>query len=92
MPLREPDGEDPMELAGVVLPAPQGAVEQMVLVYAEEYRRLGWDRGRILAAFRMPLYASAHGAWRLLGEERVAALVDEAIEPWSPPAGGAGGR
>jgi hypothetical protein len=92
MPLLEPDDTDPMLLAGVVLPDAPGATEEMVRVYAEEFRRLGWDRGRILATFRMPYYASAHGAWRLLGEKAIAALVDEALEPWSPPRGGTGGR
>ena len=92
MPLRDPDGTDPMELVGMEFPAGAGAVEEMVRVYAVEYRRLGWERDRILATFRSPRYASAHGAWNALGEGRVRELVDEALEPFLPPAaaGGAG--
>ncbi len=69
-----------MELVGVSVPAGPEAVEEMVRGFAWEYRRLGWARARILATFRMPWYAAAHGAWRALGEARVAALVDEALE------------
>ncbi len=86
MPLREPDESDPMELRGVEVPAGADAVEEMVRVYAVEYRRLGWDRPRILATFRSPWYVSAHGAWLALGEERVGALVSDALEPFAPPA------
>jgi hypothetical protein len=77
-----------MELVGVEVPADAAAVETMVTVYAEEYGRLRWDRDRILAAFRMPRYASAHGAWRVLGEARTAELVEEALERFTPPARG----
>ena len=84
MPLLDPDGTDPMELVGVELPAGLDAVEEMVRAYAVEYRRLGFGRARILATFRMPWYAAAHGAWKSLGETRVAALVDEALEPFPP--------
>ena len=92
MPLLEPDGTDPMELVGVELPAGPDAVEEMVRTYAVEYRRLGWDRARILATFRSPWYAPAFGAWRQLGEARTAALVDEALEPFAAPADPAKGR
>ena len=92
MPLRDPEGADPMELVGVEVPAGPDAVEEMVRTYAVEYRRLGWDRARILAAFRSPFYAPAFGAWRLLGEERTGALVDEALEPFAPPAAAGEGR
>ena len=87
MPLRDPDGTDPMVLRAVEVPAGADAVEEMVRVYAGEYRRLGWRRPRILATFRSPWYVPAHGAWLALGEERVAALVDEALEPFAPPRG-----
>ena len=85
MPLTDPEGADPMELVGVEVEAGPDAVEEMVRTYAVEYRRLGFDRARILATFRNPWYAPAHGAWRLLGEARCGALVDEALEPFAPP-------
>ena len=53
--------------------------------FALEFRRLGFERARILATFRMPWYAAAHGAWRSLGEARVAELVDEELEPFAVP-------
>ena len=85
MPLLDPDGTDPMELVGVELPAGVGEVEEMVRSFALEFRRLGFERARILATFRMPWYAAAHGAWRSLGEARVAELVDEELEPFAVP-------
>jgi hypothetical protein len=91
MPLLDPEGADPMEIVGVEVPAGPGAVEEMVLTYALEYRRLGWDRDRILATFRCPWYAPAYGAWLRLGEARTRALVEEALEPFaSRPAAGEG--
>jgi len=92
VPLRDPDGEDPMELVGVEVPADAGAVEEMVRTYAVEYRRLGWERARILATLRSPWYAPAHGAWLQLGEKRCGELVDEALEPFAPPPAAGGGR
>ena len=92
MPLRDPEGADPMELVGVEIPAGPEAVEEMVRTYAVEFRRLGWDRARTLAMFRSPHYAPAHGAWKALGEGRTAELVDEALEPFAPPPAAGEGR
>lgn len=85
MPRGEPGATDPLELVGVGVPGGEGAVEGMVAAYAREFARLRWPRERILALFRTPRYASPHGAWLRLGEERVRALVDGALEPFTPP-------
>jgi len=74
-----------MEIVAVTLPGDPGSVETMVAVYAEEYARMGWPKARILATFRSPWYASAYGAWRALGEDRVRELVDEAVLPFAIP-------
>ena len=92
MPLRDPEGEDPMELVGVEVPAGADSVEEMVRTYAVEYRRLGWARDRILATFRSPWYAPAYGAWKILGEARTGELVDEALELFAPPPAAGEGR
>ncbi len=91
MPHDDPASTDPMEVVGVRVPAAPGACEEMVRTFAEEYARLGWPTVRILATFRSPWYAAMHGAWLALGEERVRALVAEALGPRTPPSPGACG-
>jgi hypothetical protein len=82
MPYGEPDPLDPTVLVGVQLPAGAEAMRDMAWVFAEEFARLGLDGPRILALFRSPFYAGAHGAWRALGEDEVAAIVAECVGVW----------
>jgi hypothetical protein len=79
MPYDDPDPTDPQELVGVLLPAGAETTREMAAVFAEEFARLGHDRERILALFRNPFYAGAHGAYRALGAAAIAAIVDECV-------------
>jgi hypothetical protein len=92
VPLGDPDPSDPLAILAVGVPAGPEAHEEMLRAFATEYRRLGWGRDRILATCRSPFYASVHGAWRLLGEARVRALVEEALAPFEPAGPPAEGR
>ncbi len=76
----EPD--DPMELVGVVLPADAEAMREMAYVFAEEFVRMGYDKGKLLNLFQNPFYAGAHGAYRRLGKAEILTIVDECLAAW----------
>ena len=87
MPYDEPDFSDPNELVGVVLPAGEGAVEDMAYAYAEEFARMGLDAAAILDLFRNPFYGGAHQAYRALGDAAAGAIVGECVAVWGRAAG-----
>lgn len=82
MPYDDPDASDPMLLVGVALPAEEDSAEEMAYVFAEEFARLGFSEERLLTLFREPFYAGAHRAFKFLGEERIRAIVQEAVGMW----------
>ncbi len=82
MPYDDPDPQDPMMLMGVSVPADAATREEMAYSFAEEFARLGYDERQILALFRRPFYAGAHGVYRALGEQRVQAIVRESVGIW----------
>ena len=82
MPYDEPDATDPQELIGVVLPGGSDETREMAYVFAEEFARLGYSRGQILALLQNPFYAGAYGAYRALGHAVTASIVDECVAVW----------
>ena len=80
MPFDEPEIDDPQELVGVELPGDESVTREMAAAFADEFAQLGLQRSEILALFRQPQYAGAHQAWRLLGENAVARIVDESLD------------
>ena len=82
MPYNDPDPSDPNVLVGVVLPADAEAMREMAYVFAEEFARMGYDKGQLLSVFQNPFYAGAHGACRTLGEEAIHAIIDECLAAW----------
>jgi hypothetical protein len=82
MPFRDPDPTDPNMLVGVLLPADAEASRDMAYVFAEEFARLGYDRGQLLGLFRTPFYGGAHGAYRQLGETEILSIIDECLNAW----------
>ena len=82
MPYDDPDPSDPEMLVGVMLPSGPEAMRDMAYVFAEEFARMGYGREQILSLFRNPFYAGAHGAYRALGPDAVAAIVDECVAVW----------
>ena len=82
MPYDDPEPEDPQELVGVELPGDEAVTFEMAAAFADEFAQLGYTRAQILALYRKAEYAGAHRAWRLLGEEEIARLVDESLAVW----------
>ena len=82
MPYKEADPQDPQELVGVGFLADAETHLDMAYVFAEEFARLGFSEQRLVHLFRNPFYRSAHQAWRLLGEDRITAIVNEACQVW----------
>ena len=80
MPYDEPEFDDPQELLGVELPGDESVTREMAAAFADEFAQLGFTRAQILALYRRAEYAGAHQAWRLLGEDEVARIVDESLE------------
>jgi hypothetical protein len=83
MPYDEPEFDDPQELVGIELPGDEAVTREMAEAFADEFAQLGFDRSQILALYRRPFYAGAHQAWRLLGDEGIARIVDESLAVWS---------
>ena len=84
MPYGDPDPTDPSVLVGVALPADREATRDMAWVFAEEFARMGLDAPRILGLFRSPFYAGAHGAFQVLGEPEIAAIIEECVGVLGP--------
>ena len=80
MPYDDPEGDDPHELVGVVLPGDEASTREMASAFAEEFAQLGWSREQILGLFRDPAYTGAHGAQEALGADEIGRIVDEAVE------------
>ncbi len=81
---KPPEEDDPFELAGVGVPDPTGAsVRAMAECFAEEFLRLGFPPGRVLALFESPRYALAHHALERLGPREIRGLIDRLARTWS---------
>lgn len=82
---KEPEEDDPFELNGVGVSDPTGASQrEMVACFAEEYLRLGFPPGRVLALFESPRYPLANGALKALGYPTILSIVANAARVWSP--------
>ena len=82
MPYDDPEPDDPQLLVGVELPGDEAVTREMAAAFADEFAQLGFTRSQILALYRRHDYAGAHQAWRLLGEDEIARLVDESLAVW----------
>jgi hypothetical protein len=82
MPFKDPDPTDPIMLVGVLLPADAEASRDMDYVFAEEFARMGYDRGQLLGLFKTPFYGGAHGAYQQLGETEILSIIDECLAVW----------
>ena len=82
MPYDDPELDDPQELVAVELPGNESVTREMAAAFADEFAQLGFTRSQILALYRKAEYAGAHQAWRLLGADEVARIVDESLAVW----------
>ena len=65
-----------------VASAPCGETEsahETVCCFAEEFARRGYDGPKILRMFQNPFYAAAHDAYRALGHDPTAAIIDKCL-------------
>ncbi len=85
MPYREPDPDDPLELRGVALPDPGGeALADMAHAFAEEFLRMGYEPGRVLALFEHPRYVLPHRAYLTLGSQTIRRIIEETARVFAP--------
>ena len=82
MPYQNPEPGDPNELIGIELPGDELVTREMAAAFADEFAQLGLSRSEILALYRNPEYVGAHRAWRLLGDEEIARVVDDSVKVW----------
>jgi len=82
MPYNDPDPTDPTMLVGVEIPADEKSDIDMAYAFAEEFARLGYSAERLMALFLNPHYAGAHRALRILGKEKTAGIIEEAVAVW----------
>ena len=81
MSMDEPDAEDPMELVGVALPAPDAAAQlAMFDCFLEEFVLLGYSTEQVLELCRDPFYTGLNQAFLALGET----AVRERLQEWAP--------
>jgi len=82
MPKDDFDFQDPFELHGMVLPAPEDTTREMAECFAEEFLRLGYGSSQILALFRNPHYLGPNLAWERQGEAAVRDTIAEVFARW----------
>jgi hypothetical protein len=86
---KRPEQDDPFQLEAVGVPDPTGeCLREMAACFAEEFLRLGFPPGRVLALFESPTYALANHAYRVLGPREVRAIVERLAPVWSREARG----
>ena len=82
MPYDDPDETDPMMLVGVELEADADTWLETATVFAEEFARMGYSEPKLLELFQSPFYAGPYRAYTALGEEKVRALIHDAVQFW----------
>jgi len=83
MPYREPDPTDPSMLVGNEVECSMVELNEMATAFAAELAQMGHGTERIMTWFRQPSFAGPYLAWSSLGEEKIRALVGEAVDFWS---------
>ena len=86
---KEPEPDDPFELTGVVLPAPDdSSLKEMAVCFVEGFLRDGWTDEQLRAMFRNPFYRGPYLVWRAKGDAYVDAVIREARRVWCPKEAG----
>lgn len=85
MPHENPDPSDPMTLTGVGFECEDDTpTREMAECFVEEFLRSGVPAEQVLELFRKPDFAAAHHAYRTLGEECIAEMVDDFARAYRP--------
>lgn len=87
MPSKEPEPDDPFELTGVALPAPDDtSLREMAVCFVEEFLRDGWTDDQLRAMFRNPSYRGPYLVWRQKGDVYIEEVIQEVRLAWGRPA------
>ncbi len=79
MPKDEADEDDPMELVGVQIGCTEEELEEVARCFIEEFAWISFDRERLLALFRQPVYPAVHRIHQQMGEAWVARVIDKVV-------------
>jgi len=83
MPHNEPDPTDPMTLRGVAVETDDpSAMRKMAVCFIDEFMRMGYEQNRLLSMFKIPKYAGPYMAFKALGEDAIAQLIDDNVARW----------
>ena len=75
---KQAEATDPLVATAVSLPTPgHDGIAAMGRTFVEEFAMLGWSRERVARLVTVNRYAGAQAVRRALGEQGVAALIDE---------------
>lgn len=78
---KEFEEDDPMELAGMVVPLDgekgRQAEESMIGCFIEEYLMLGYDQEKIVELFRDPFYQATHAVYLTRGENHIRQMIEK---------------
>ncbi len=85
MPKDEFDLADPLELNGVVLPSQEDTTGAMGECFIEEFMRMGYQPGQILALFHHPHYLGMNLVLRKRGEQFIRDSIAEIFGRWGRP-------
>jgi len=73
--MKEFEDDDPMELQGMMMPERDPEVQAAVII--EEFLSMGMPEKRVLELFKDPFYLGTSQLCSILGEERIAELIQE---------------
>ena len=77
---KNPEPDDPMELMGVMLPAPdETSLREMAVCFVEEFLRDGWSDEQLRAMFKNPFYRGPYLVWQQKGDAYVEAVIREVL-------------
>ena len=82
MPKDEFDFEDPLELNGMAFLTHEDTTNDMAETFIEEFMRMGYGPGQILALFRNPHYLGPNMACERRGEPFIRTLISETFARW----------
>ena len=82
---KQAEATDPLVATAVSLATPgHDGIKAMGRTFVEEFAMLGWSRQRVARMFTIQRYAGTSAVMRALGEDGVAALIDEVFGPPTP--------
>ncbi len=82
MPKDEFEFEDPFELNGVAFVTESDTTDDMCECFIEEFMRMGYNPGQILALFRNPHYLGMNMVLQKRGEEFIRRRIKEIFGRW----------